>query len=383
MRDARSLLVLERLGLVIVFALFAGFAGYEAWRIGLRLAGAGFLHSDFFAQWSFARFAWTQDPAGIYDQAALRAFQTTLWPGLRQDFPYPYPPVFLLWLWPLGALPIGPAYVAWMGVTLALYFAALLRPGLGAVESGMVLLAPAVMVNASYGQNGFLTAALLVGGLRLLPRHPAAAGVAFGLLLFKPQFALFVPLALFAAGQWRPIAAAAATVSVQVVLCGLLFGWTPWLDWAGGLAAHGAWVDATVNYFLKVTPREALLAAGVDPGLVRWVHAGLALAAAAAVWTAWRRRAAGADGVLIAATFAAAPYAFLYDLPALTAATVAAWALRPRGAWRLLDDAVIAAAMTVPAIHLLTSRFYWAGGVVLPVFLLLVTLRARPAAPAR
>ena len=71
------------------------------------------------------------------------------------------------------------------------------------------LLAPASLINLLYGQNGFLTAALLVGGIRLAPSRPLSGGVLLGLLAYKPQFGLVVVVALVAARLWRAIFAAA------------------------------------------------------------------------------------------------------------------------------------------------------------------------------
>ena len=61
---------------------------------------------------------------------------------------------------------------------------------------------PAVFVNIGHGQNGFLTAALLGGALHLLDRRPWLAGVLIGLLAYKPQFGVLIPIALLASRRW-------------------------------------------------------------------------------------------------------------------------------------------------------------------------------------
>ena len=48
----------------------------------------------------------------------------------------------------------------------------------------------------------------------MLDRRPLVAGMLFGLLAYKPQFGLMIPLALAAGGRWRRFAAAAATVAL-------------------------------------------------------------------------------------------------------------------------------------------------------------------------
>jgi hypothetical protein len=49
------------------------------------------------------------------------------------------------------------------------------------------------------GQNGFLTAALLIGGWRALRWSPLLGGALLGLVTLKPQFYVLAPVALVAA----------------------------------------------------------------------------------------------------------------------------------------------------------------------------------------
>ena len=83
------------------------------------------------------------------------------------------------------------------------------------------------------GQNAFLTLALLLGGVGLLGRRDFAAGAILGLLSYKPQLALMVPVALLAARHWRALAGAAVSASFAVALSAATFGLAPWWDWLG------------------------------------------------------------------------------------------------------------------------------------------------------
>ena len=58
------------------------------------------------------------------------------------------------------------------------------------------------------------------------------SGVLFGLLAYKPQLALVMPVALVAAGQWRTVVAAAITVMALVGITSLVFGADLWLAFA-------------------------------------------------------------------------------------------------------------------------------------------------------
>jgi len=82
---------------------------------------------------------------------------------------------------------------------------------------------PAVFINLGHGHNGFLTAALMGFALLLLDARPLLAGIPFGLLAYKPQFGLLIPLVLIATDRWKTFAAAAATVGVLTLVATLAF----------------------------------------------------------------------------------------------------------------------------------------------------------------
>jgi hypothetical protein len=85
-----------------------------------------------------------------------------------------------------------------------------------------------VFVNLGHGHNGFLTAALIGFALVTLDRRPVLAGVLFGLLAYKPQFGIMIPLVLAASGRWRSFFAAGATVALLVLAASLAFGTEAW-----------------------------------------------------------------------------------------------------------------------------------------------------------
>jgi hypothetical protein len=85
-----------------------------------------------------------------------------------------------------------------------------------------------VFINIGHGHNGLLTAALFGFALVLLDRRPLIAGLLFGLLAYKPQFGLFIPLVLAASGRWKSFAAAAATVLLFTLATVLAFGPQVW-----------------------------------------------------------------------------------------------------------------------------------------------------------
>jgi len=135
---------------------------------------------DFVNTWMGARGALQGHVASWFDfdtyNAALRQVFGPNFPEHHSS----YPPHLLLFTWPLGLLPYLPAYAIWSIAGLALYV--LVAAGGERRTDRLLLLAvaPAVVVNVYGGQNGFLTAALLIGGLSLLDKRPIVSGVLFG-----------------------------------------------------------------------------------------------------------------------------------------------------------------------------------------------------------
>src|SRR5207244_7742556 len=64
------------------------------------------------------------------------------------------------------------------------------------------------------------------------------SGVLFGLLAYKPQLALVMPVALVAAGQWRTVVATAITVMALVGITSLVFGADLWFAFAARSEEH-------------------------------------------------------------------------------------------------------------------------------------------------
>src|SRR5205823_2454071 len=131
--------------------------------------------------------------------------------------------------------PYGWGLAIWLVASLAAYLAAIraILPG-----SQTLLLAaafPGVFVNIGHGQNGFLTAALLGGALHLIDRRPWLSGALIGLLAYKPQFGVLIPIALLAGGRWRSFGAATATVAALVAVSLATLGSGVWHAFADSM----------------------------------------------------------------------------------------------------------------------------------------------------
>ncbi len=193
---------------------------------------AGF--GDSFSLWSWGRFVDDHAAAEIYDPAVLRSAQLALGMDPGASYPFGYPPSFLLVLWPLGHLSGAVSCAALIAVGLPLYLWASVGRNWRSPALLAALAAPTTAIGMVSVQTSFLAAALLVGGLRLAAGYPLAGGALLGLLTFKPQLGLLVPVALVAARLWRTIASAAATAMLLVTVTSLLFGGAIWPSWVAG-----------------------------------------------------------------------------------------------------------------------------------------------------
>jgi hypothetical protein len=279
------------------------------------------LGTDFSQGWVGGRAALAGDPAGPYDHALHWARQKEVFGPNAEFYGWYYPPTFLLPSAALALLPYLSALMVWLAATLALYAAAVraILPGHGALL--MALSFPAVFINAGHANNGFLTAALFGGGLVLLPRRPVVAGLLFGLLSYKPQFGLLLPLALLASGSWRAIAAAAASTLLLALASIAAFGLAPWQAFFDTMPFTRTVVleQGGVGFHRLQSAFAAVRMLGGSVAFAWAVQACVSLTMAILVIAAWRRPL---DDRLKAATLAVAsllatPYVFDYDLVVL------------------------------------------------------------------
>lgn len=305
---------------------------------------------DFVNSWMGARAVWSGHIAAWFDfetyNAALRALFGPNFP----EHNWSYPPHLLLFTWPLALLPYLPAYAVWCALGYAIY---LLVVTSGERRKGhliMLAAAPAVLVNVFAGQNGFFTAALLIGALRLMDRRPVLSGVLFALLTMKPQLGLLVPLMLVLTARWRCLlSASAATLALA------------------GITALALGIDAWINYVKVAMPMQQIVlthGSGIFPAMMptafmnariaqlplEWCWAIQAivsvLAIAAIVWAFWKPRDRTLSlALFVTASFLATPYAFNYDM------VVFSWIvllIRDHGASTMKDHRLALAVWTLP-----------------------------------
>jgi alpha-1,2-mannosyltransferase len=221
-----AVLVASATGLVFVVATSDGLNDYQGRPLG----------TDFSNVYAAGTYVLDGRAAAPFDWPAQYAREQAIFGDKTPFYGWHYPPFFLFVAGLLALMPYALALAVWQATTLALYLlmarAILNACGDDAARDKLWLLLalafPAVFVNIGHGHNGFLTAALLGGALVLLDRRPVLAGVLFGLIAYKPQFGLLIPLVLLATGRWRTLIAASATVAALGILTLLAFGPEVW-----------------------------------------------------------------------------------------------------------------------------------------------------------
>jgi alpha-1,2-mannosyltransferase len=281
-----------------------------------------------------------------------------------QFYGWHYPPFFLFIAAALAWMPYGVALAVWQAATLALYLlmmrAIVCSPSPRITPTShhlwllLALAFPAVFVNIGHGQNGFLTAALLGSALVALDRRPIVAGILFGLLVYKPQYGLFIPLVLAVSGRWKCFASAAITVALLILATTLLFGVDVWRAFLASTEFTRTVVLEQGNTgWHKIQSVFAWARMWGGPIPLAYALQGLVIVGVGAslVWL-WRSAAPYPlkAAALCLATILATPYSFDYDMmvlaPAIAFVAVDGFA-RNFGPW---EKTVLAALWLVPVL---------------------------------
>jgi alpha-1,2-mannosyltransferase len=274
---------------------------------------------DFVAFWSAGALAARGDPAGVYSLEKMHAMEQAVIGVPTEKWAWNYPPTFLLMVLPLSFLPYLAALAAWVLLTLGGYLRLTYRIAPHRVTPWLFLGFPGVYDNLFFGQNGFLSAILLGGGLLWLDRRPFWAGCLFGLLTYKPQLVILIPVALLAGRRWRALAGAAAG-GLGLALASLgLFGTGTWIAFWHNLPFASQLIEQSIYWGKMPTIYAAARGLGLSHFpclLVQGVGSAGALLAVAWVWYRDFPLPSRAS-VLAIATFLATPYALNYDLAIL------------------------------------------------------------------
>jgi hypothetical protein len=312
-------------GLILLGLSAAVFAGWIAVSDGGLDRNGQPIGTDFSNVYAAGTLTWQGRSAEAYSPPLQHAAEKAVFDGREVPFyGWHYPPFFFAVAVLVAAVPYAWGLAIWLIASFAAYLAAI-RAILPRPETWLLASAfPAVFVNVGHGQNGFLTTALLGGALHWLDRRPLLAGVLIGLLAYKPQFGVLIPIALVAGGRWRSIGAAAMTVAVLIAVSFLTLGGGVW---------H-AFMDS-MNFTQTVVLEQggtgwqkiqsifsAVRAWGASVPVAYAVQASLLASLAASLAWLWRSDAAFElkAAALAVGSLLATPYVLDYDLVVLAVA---------------------------------------------------------------
>lgn len=321
--------------------------------------GPVFFGGDFAAFWATAKLVVAGRAAEVFDPAATYPLQ---YQAIGQDtlLLWHYPSPWTLTVAPFGWLDYPVALAVFQLGSLAVWIWALRRllPEFDRWTFLAFALGPAVWVSLRQGQNGLLTAALLVVVARgLIHGGWRGPGLAAAALMIKPHLGVLIPVAWLARGTWRAIA---LTTGLSLAFVGLS-------SWALGAAfwqaflANGPSVAAALTggdlWDQQMTVYSGLARLGVPNTAALAAQGAVAVALILGGWQVFRQRAApelGAAFLLLAAPLIP-PYAFHYDLCASLPALALLLREHRRRPFGRGQGTVLILVFLVPPFHRLAS----------------------------
>jgi hypothetical protein len=264
---------------------------------------------DFLSYWAAGKLALDGHAALAYDIAVHKSVEQAAAP-IAGLLPFPYPPLFLLFVSPFGLLPFWISFPAWIAVTGIAYVLAVRR----FCPLPYALAHPSVLSNSLIGQNAFLTSAIFIGGAELLARRPYIAGAILGLLVMKPQLAILLPVAMLAGREWKAIFAASVSVSASLLFALVIFGPAAYQGFFQILPLYAEAMQASRWPWGEIASTFALLRKlGIAETTALIVHGIVALGAAVVTARAWWLRLDERVPILASAAMLIPPYVFTYD----------------------------------------------------------------------
>jgi hypothetical protein len=253
----------------------------------------------------------------------------------------------------------------WLFATLPLYLAGIRRVlGDSGLPQRVVLVAalafPAVFINLTHGQNGFLTAGLFAGALLWLETRPWLAGMLFALLAYKPQFGLVIPIALIAGGYWRALLAGGTSLVALTALSIVVFGLQTWTAFQQSLGFTRSVVLENGNIgwekIQSVFSAVRMLGGSVAEAYVlQGIVSVLVLGAIAWLWHS-QADARLKYAALLCAALLATPYSLDYDMVLLGPAITLAVAHGLEKGFAPFEKTLLAAAWLVPFVARLAAK---------------------------
>ncbi|MFN7982041.1 MAG: glycosyltransferase family 87 protein [Vicinamibacterales bacterium] len=323
-----------------------------------------FLH--FYTQGLIARL---HDSHALYDMEAMAAVARTALPeAATQMYPPVYGPQVALLFLPFAHVSYLSGLYVWLALTVAVtcwcVFAtwrSYSEPRLSPWVVFVLLLGfPGLHFTLSFGQASIVgLLALTWLWLALRGGRMVLAGLAVGVLAYKPQLGIVLAAVFVGRGEWRVVTGAVLSIVAQGTAAAVYWGPSIFLGYANALsrlprAFSAMEPDAALAYSI----RAVLTGFGLSSATAVALSAAISLAAIVVAVRAWQptvaieRRYSG----IVFVTLLIDPHLYAYDMllaaPAMLLAAMSAWSEgRPLALWTLgalWTAPIVAATLSVP-----------------------------------
>lgn len=385
------LLTLRRMhahALILAVCLWVAFAVDYATHKPLDRAG-NIKFQDFLSFYISGELISRGQAAALYDESVRDSEMLTIAAPVKASpeagFPaIPHPPgnvripnlygpqVGLMFV-PFSRMPFLSAAVLWLVFSFLIYFGCVcaISTGYGAIRTYRANVALGALAFPAFwhciirGQlSVLLLLSLSLALFALRANRQLLAGLALGLLVFKPQFLLAIPLILTLAGSWRMLAGLLASAAIQVGLTGLYFGSAIMQAYIDMLRNVPRWIRIAEPGFSLVQMHSLrsfweLLIPWPSAAWILYILTSIAVVAIAAlIWKSSLSLEVRYSGLILAAALVD-PHIYIYDLLALAPVLLllANWSINhPDHSGKPVLDVLLYAAFLLPLFGPLS---YW------------------------
>jgi hypothetical protein len=300
------------LALYLIIAQIFGIYSDHTERSQMMRAG------DFPIMYAAGKIALSGNSLDVYNHDVMIAREKEL-TGRQVYFHFSYPPTALLFFTPFALFTPTVAFVAWIVVWSAILTVICHR--LLPRRSTIVLatLYSGAVYSANCGQNGSLSAGLLLIAFSSFYRQPIVAGVALGLLTYKPHLALLPIGVAILFRRFTVVVSAAVTLGVVLIGSAVLFGLDTWTAFVRETFSQSGDLESGLLHAHQVAPFALIRKITDSLPVCYGVSVLIAALALMAVYGVWRRTD---DKLLrnlslVGAIPITTPYANDYDLAIL------------------------------------------------------------------
>jgi hypothetical protein len=247
---------------------------------------------------------------------------------LRVRLPTVYGPQVGLLFVPLARLSFSAAARIWVAFSVLIYFGCVylvcgvcpnLRAHTGIVTSAAIAF-PSFFHFFVRGQISVLLLACFTAALLAFrAQRPWLAGVALGMLVFKPQFLIAIPLVFLLAGAWRALVGTILSAAAQMFFTWIIFGSSLMRAYFDTLLHTSSWIALAEPGLAHIQMHSlrafwTLLLPWPGATLVLYILSSVAVIVIAAA--SWRSPVALSlrFSALVLAAVLVNPHLFIYDL---------------------------------------------------------------------